>query len=57
MQIVEALIVGMLFSIILIKTTNFEIREEDIYMKRSKAFRFHLTRTSYYPSCWEIDPK
>ena len=42
MQIVEALIVGMLFSIILIKTTNFEIRNNDIYMKRSKAFLFIL---------------
>ena len=43
MQIVEALIVGMLFSIILIKTTNFEFGKiDDIYMKRSKAFLFIL---------------
>ena len=42
MQIVEALIVGMIFSIVLIKTTNFEIRDGDIYMKRSKAFLFIL---------------
>lgn len=41
-QIIEALAVGMLFSVILIKTTNFEIRDEAIYMKRSKAFVFIL---------------
>lgn len=41
-QIVEAIIVGMLFSLILIRTTNFEIRNEEIYMKRSKAFAFIL---------------
>ncbi|WP_299093068.1 CcdC family protein [uncultured Metabacillus sp.] len=38
----EALIVGMLFSIFLIKTSNFEIRENNIYLKRSKAFAFIL---------------
>lgn len=42
LQIVEAIIVGMLFSIILIRTTNFEIRDEDIFIKRSKAFGFIL---------------
>lgn len=42
LQIVEALLVGMLFSIILIRTTHFEIRDNDIYMKRSKAFVFIL---------------
>lgn len=41
-QILEAVVVGMLFSIILIKTTNFELRNEDIFMKRSKAFVFIL---------------
>lgn len=41
-QIVEATAVGLLFSIILIKTTNFEIRNDDIFMKRSKAFPFIL---------------
>lgn len=41
-QILEAVIVGMLFSIILIKTTNFEFRNEDVFMKRSKAFVFIL---------------
>lgn len=38
----EALFVGMIFSIFLIKTSNFEIRENDIYLKRSKAFAFIL---------------
>ena len=42
LQIVEAIVVGMLFSIILIRTTNFEIRDKDIFMKRSKAFVFIL---------------
>src|SRR5690625_3511823 len=42
LQIVEALIVGMLFSIILIKTTNFEVRNKEIFIKRSKAFAFIL---------------
>ena len=42
LQIVEALIVGALFSIILIKTTAFEQKEDGIYIKRSKAFLFIL---------------
>jgi len=42
LQIVEALIVGALFSIILIKTTGFEQKEDGIYVKRSKAFLFIL---------------
>lgn len=42
LQIVEAVLVGLLFSIVLIKTTNFEIRDQDIFMKRSKAFPFIL---------------
>jgi len=42
LQIVEAIGVGMLFSLILIRTTNFEIRNDEIYMKRSKAFVFIL---------------
>lgn len=42
MQIVEAILVGMLFSIILIRTTNFEIRDSAIYLIRSKAFPFIL---------------
>lgn len=42
LQILEAAIVGFLFSIILIKTTNFEFRNDEIFMKRSKAFPFIL---------------
>jgi membrane protein CcdC involved in cytochrome C biogenesis len=41
-EIVEAVVVGMLFSIFLIKTSKFEIRDNDIYLKRSKAFIFIL---------------
>ncbi|KON92689.1 cytochrome c biogenesis protein CcdC [Rossellomorea marisflavi] len=41
-QIIEALFVGMVFSILLIKTSKFEIRDDDIYLKRSKAFAFIL---------------
>ena len=41
-EIIEAAIVGMLFSILLIKTSKFEIRDNDIYLKRSKAFIFIL---------------
>ncbi|OCA83735.1 hypothetical protein A8F95_12065 [Bacillus wudalianchiensis] len=37
-ELLEAVVVGMLFSILLIKTSNFEIRDDDIYLKRSKAF-------------------
>ncbi len=42
MQIVEALVVGLLFSIILIRTSNFEVRDGEIYLKRSKAFIYIL---------------
>lgn len=41
-EIIEAIIVGALFSILLIKTSKFEIRDNDIYLKRSKAFIFIL---------------
>jgi membrane protein CcdC involved in cytochrome C biogenesis len=37
-EIVESILVGMFFSIFLIKTSKFEIRDEDIYLKRSKWF-------------------
>lgn len=42
LQVIEALTVGMLFSILLIKTSKFEIRDQQIYLKRSKAFVFIL---------------
>ncbi|MDQ0230405.1 CcdC family protein [Metabacillus malikii] len=38
----EALLVGMFFSIFLIKTSKFEIRDNHIYLKRSKSFPFIL---------------
>ncbi|MGM0901922.1 CcdC family protein [Mesobacillus maritimus] len=42
LQVIEALAIGMLFSILLIKTSKFEIRNNDIYLKRSKAFMYIL---------------
>lgn len=54
LQIVEAIIVGMLFSLILIRTTNFEIRGEDIFMKRSKAFVFILFGLLIVRLAWKL---
>ncbi len=42
MQILEAAAVGMVFSSILIATSKFEVRGQDIFLKRSKAFVFIL---------------
>ena len=42
LQVFEAIGVGMIFSTILIKTTNFERRDGDIFVKPSKAFIFIL---------------
>lgn len=42
LQVIEALAIGMLFSILLIRTSKFEIRDQDIYLKRSKAFIYIL---------------
>ncbi|SDI44861.1 Membrane protein CcdC involved in cytochrome C biogenesis [Planococcus glaciei] len=41
-QIGEALLVGVLFSTVLIWSSKFEIRDGDIYLKQSKAFVFIL---------------
>ncbi|MBC5636061.1 cytochrome c biogenesis protein CcdC [Ornithinibacillus sp. BX22] len=41
-QVLEALTVGVVFSIFLIKTSNFEIRNDRIYLIPSKAFIFIL---------------
>ena len=41
-ELLEALLLGMFFSIFLIKTSKFEVREDAIYLKRSKAFVFIL---------------
>ncbi|WP_405102005.1 CcdC family protein [Oceanobacillus sp. FSL H7-0719] len=38
LQVFEAFFVGMIFSILLIKSSKFEIREGDIYLNPSKAF-------------------
>lgn len=42
LQIVEAAAIGILFSTVLIATSKFEVRDEEIYLKRSKAFVFIL---------------
>ncbi|MFS0782144.1 CcdC family protein [Bacillus sp. 1P06AnD] len=41
-EILEALLVGMFFSLFLIKTSKFEIKDNEVFMKRSKAFVFIL---------------
>ncbi|ARK30898.1 hypothetical protein BkAM31D_14205 [Halalkalibacter krulwichiae] len=41
-QVIEAVAVGIIFSVLLIKTSKFEIKEQQIYLKRSKAFAFIL---------------
>lgn len=42
-EVVFALLVGFGFSFLLIRTSKFEIKENKIYLKRSKAFIFILT--------------
>ncbi|MFC5603316.1 CcdC family protein [Sporosarcina koreensis] len=37
-QVIESVFVGMLFSIVLIKTTNFEKKDGKLYVKKSRAF-------------------
>ncbi|MEQ2526591.1 cytochrome c biogenesis protein CcdC [Bacillaceae bacterium CLA-AA-H227] len=41
-EIVEAVAVGLLFSTLLIKTSKFEIRDNDVYLQPSKAFIYIL---------------
>lgn len=41
-EFLEAITLGVIFSIFLIKTSKFEIKNNEIYMKRSKAFVFIL---------------
>lgn len=41
-ELLEAITVGMLCSILLIKTSKFEVKDNQIYMQRSKAFIFIL---------------
>ena len=38
MEMLESLILGVLFSTVLIWTSRFEVKDDNIYMKRSKAF-------------------
>nr|WP_251136406.1 cytochrome c biogenesis protein CcdC [Exiguobacterium sp. s122] len=38
LEVGEALLVGLIFSIFLIKTSNFEKRDGEVYLSRSKAF-------------------
>ncbi|KGX87563.1 CcdC family protein [Pontibacillus litoralis] len=42
LQVVEAFTLGVFFSIFLIKTSKFEIKDQDIYLIPSKAFVFIL---------------
>ncbi|PKR79378.1 hypothetical protein CEY16_02860 [Halalkalibacillus sediminis] len=42
LQVAEAMSVGIAFSILLIITSNFEVKEDKIYLKPSKAFGFIL---------------
>ncbi|WP_188455610.1 CcdC family protein [Virgibacillus oceani] len=41
-EIIEALVVGVVFSFFLIRTSKFEIKEQDIYLIPSKSFVFIL---------------
>jgi membrane protein CcdC involved in cytochrome C biogenesis len=42
LEIGESVLAGLIFSVILIKTSHFEVHNDEIYMKRSKAFMFVL---------------
>lgn len=42
LQVLEAILVGTIFSIFLIKTSKFEIRDENIYLIPSKSFIYIL---------------
>lgn len=42
LEAIGAFLVGCVFSIFLIKTSKFEVRDNQIYLKRSKAFIFIL---------------
>nr|WP_188697361.1 cytochrome c biogenesis protein CcdC [Pullulanibacillus camelliae] len=41
-ELLEAFLVGVIFSILLVKTSKFSVHDGDIYLKRSKAFIFIL---------------
>src|SRR5690625_4720832 len=42
LQVIEALVVGAIFSILLILTTKFEVKNEQVYMTPSRAFIYIL---------------
>jgi membrane protein CcdC involved in cytochrome C biogenesis len=42
LELFEAMAVGLVFSILLIKTSKFEIRDNQIFLQRSRAFVFIL---------------
>ena len=50
-QVVEALVVGMLFSIILIKTTNFETQRWRYLHEKIENISFHPAWIAYRPAC------
>lgn len=52
-QVIEASIVGLLFSIVLIATSKFEVRNNEIYMKRSKMFFFILMGLLVFRIIWK----
>lgn len=41
-QILEAVVAGLFFSFFLIKTSKFEIRDKEIFLRKSRAFLFVL---------------
>ena len=55
MEMLESLILGVLFSTVLIWTSRFEVKDDNIYMKRSKAFLIIRTVIKIFISS-EIDP-
>ncbi len=41
-ELVSSIVMGLLFSVILIKTSKFEVRDKEIYLQRSKLFLIAL---------------
>ncbi len=54
LEIVEAITVGLIFSIFLIKTTKFEIRSEQIYKETVKSIYIYFSRIISCTSSVEI---
>ncbi|MBM7598451.1 membrane protein CcdC involved in cytochrome C biogenesis [Virgibacillus halotolerans] len=53
-QVLEAVCVGIICSIFLIKTSKFEIRDEDIYLIPSKSFVFILFGLLIFRICMKL---